>query len=54
AKVVAARNELDVGTRESMYHDIQRDLQQNGPYAVMFQQTEQTVKLKDVTGFVSG
>jgi len=54
AMVVAARNELDVAKREALYHDIQRDLQQNGPYTIMFQQTEQTVRQKHVNGFVSG
>lgn len=54
AKVVAARNELDVTKREGMYHDIQRVLQQDGPYTIMFQQTEQTVRQKNVDGFVSG
>lgn len=52
--VVAARNELNVGKREKMYHDIQRGLQENSPYTVMFQQTEQTVRLQNVKGFVSG
>ena len=36
------------------YHDIQRDLQMNSPYAVLFQQAEQTVMQKNVDGFVSG
>jgi len=52
--VVAARNELDLGKREKMYFDIQRGLQENSPYAVLFQQTEQTVRQKGVRGFVSG
>ena len=52
--VIAARNELDLGKREMMYHDIQRGLQQNSPYTILFQQTEQTVRQKTVTGFVSG
>ena len=54
AKVAAARNELDVAKREALYHDIQRDLQTNSPYAVLFQQAEQTVMQKNVDGFVSG
>jgi peptide/nickel transport system substrate-binding protein len=54
AKVVAARNELDIGKRETLYHDIQRDLQMHSPYIIMFQQTEQSVKLKAVNGYVSG
>ena len=54
AAVVAARNELDLAKREKMYHDIQRGLQQNSPYTILFQQTEQTVQQKNVKGFVSG
>lgn len=54
AKVVAARNELDLAKREAMYFDIQRDLQMNSPYAVLFQQAEQTVMQKNLKGFVSG
>ena len=54
AKVAAARNELDVAKREELYFDIQRDLQTNSPYAVLFQQAEQTVMQKNVDGFVSG
>lgn len=54
AKVVAARNELDLAKREMMYHDIQRDLQMDSPYTIMFQQTEQAVARANVNGFVSG
>ena len=52
--VIAARNELDLNKREKMYHDIQRTLQKNSPYTILFQQTEQTVRQKAVNGFVSG
>lgn len=52
--VVNARNELDMAKREKMYHDIQRGLQENSPYIIMFQQTEQTVRQNSVEGFVSG
>ena len=34
--------------------EIQRDLQQNSPYAILFQQAEQTARRKIVNGFVSG
>ena len=54
AMVVKARNELDTAMREKQYHDIQRSLQENSPYAVMFQQTEQSVRRNNVNGFVSG
>jgi peptide/nickel transport system substrate-binding protein len=52
--VVAARQEADVDTREQMYKDIQKKMQEVGPYAVMFQNTEQAVKRDAVDGFVSG
>lgn len=54
AKVVAARNELDAGKREMLYHEIQSDLQKASPYVVMFQQTEQSAVRKEVEGYVSG
>ena len=54
AMVVAARNEPDLATREQRYHDIQRSLQENSPYVVMFQTTEQVVRRSNVQGFVSG
>ena len=39
---------------EQRYHDIQRSLQETSPYVVMFQQTEQVVRRKNVQVFVSG
>ena len=54
AKVVAARNELDAGKREMLYHEIQSDLQMDSPYVVMFQQTEQSAVRQEVDGYVSG
>ena len=54
AMVVAARNEPDLDKREQRYHAIQRSLQESSPYVVMFQQTEQAVRRKNVQGFVSG
>ena len=54
AKVVSARNELDLDSREALYHEIQKDLQMNSPYVVMFQQTEQSAVRKKVEGYVSG
>ena len=54
AMVEAARNEPDLAKREQRYHDIQRSLQESSPYVVMFQQTEQVARRKNVQGFVSG
>jgi peptide/nickel transport system substrate-binding protein len=52
--VTAAAQERDRAKREQMYHEIQKKLQEEGPYAIMFQQVEQSVKDADVEGFVSG
>lgn len=54
AMVVEARNEKDVDAREQQYFDIQKKLMEEGPYAIMFQQTEQAVMRAEVEGFVSG
>jgi peptide/nickel transport system substrate-binding protein len=51
---VKARNELDLGKREGLYLDLQRKLQHDSPYAIMFQQNEQVASRKSVQGFVSG
>ena len=48
--VTAATQEMDRAKREQMYLDIQKKLQEEGPYAIMFQQVEQSVKDKDVEG----
>ena len=53
AMVVAARNETDTAKRETLYHDIQAKLMHEGPYAIMFQQTEQAVMRAEVEGFAS-
>lgn len=52
--VTAATQEQDRAKREQMYFDIQKKLQAEGPYAILFQQVEQSVKQKDVDDYVSG
>jgi hypothetical protein len=37
-----------------MYLDIQKQLQDEGPYAVMFQELEQIARRANVNGFFSG
>ena len=37
-----------------MYLDLQRKLQQDGPFVVMFQVAEQIARRADVNGFFSG
>ena len=49
-----ARDEFDPERREMLYLDLQRRLQTEGPYGIMFQQTDQIARRKNVTGFVSG
>ena len=51
---VSARNELDLGKRKQQYLELQRMLQQKGPYVIMFQQNEQVARRKSLRGFVSG
>ncbi len=54
AMVRAAKNELDAGRREQAYFDLQKKVQHEGPYAIMFQQHEQLVRRANVQNFVSG
>ena len=54
AAVIRARDELDLERRAQLYLDLQRRLQTEGPYVIMFQQTEQIARRTEVTGFVSG
>ena len=52
--VVRARNELDPALRAQLYRDLQRRLQSEGPYVIMFQQTEQVARRRNVAGFATG
>ena len=54
AAVIQARDELDQERRKRLYLDLQRRLQTEGPYVIMFQQTDQIARRTHVTGFVSG
>ncbi|MDX1529674.1 MAG: ABC transporter substrate-binding protein, partial [Gammaproteobacteria bacterium] len=54
ALAVKARNELDLGQREKLYLDLQKRLQTEGPYVILFQQNEQVARRKNLQGFVSG
>ena len=54
AAVVRARDELDPARRAELYRDLQRGLQHEGPYVIMFQQTEQIARRSNVTGFMTG
>ena len=54
ALAVKARNETDVAARKSQYLELQRKLQDVGPYVIMFQQNEQVARRNNVNGFVSG
>ena len=54
AAVVAARNEPDPARRAELYRGLQRRMQHEGPYVIMFQQTEQIARRGNVTGFATG
>ncbi len=54
ALAVKARNELDLDQREKLYLDLQKRLQTEGPYVILFQQNEQVARRKNLEGFVSG
>ncbi|WP_323782696.1 ABC transporter substrate-binding protein [Leisingera sp.] len=53
-KVLRAEEENDPEIRTSLYQDAQRAFQDSAPFAVMFQQTEQTGMRNGVSGFVTG
>ncbi len=50
----AAVVEKDAKKRAAMYRELQRKLQQSGPFAVMFQEIIQSAMRKNVSGFVTG
>ncbi|HEX2527643.1 MAG TPA: ABC transporter substrate-binding protein [Geminicoccus sp.] len=50
----AAALEPDTAKREQAYLDIQKEVQAQGAYILMFQQVEQSVLRSNVQGFVSG
>lgn len=52
--VTEAATSLDLEKREQIYLDLQKMLQEKGPYVIMFQTNEQNVRRKNVEGFVSG
>ncbi len=50
----AAARELDLVKREKLYQDLQRRVQQEGPFSIMYQLNEQSVLQKNISGFVNG
>ena len=54
ARVIRARNERNLVWRAELYRDLQQRLQQEGPYVIMFQHTEQMARRRSVTGLVTG
>jgi peptide/nickel transport system substrate-binding protein len=50
----AAARERDPEKRKEMYLDLQLMLQEDGPFVIMFQSTEQVAHYQNVKGFVSG
>jgi peptide/nickel transport system substrate-binding protein len=53
-KADAAVLERDAERRKQMYLELQRTLQQDSPFVIMFQSTEQVAMRKNVKNFVSG
>lgn len=49
-----AAMELDLVKREKLYMDLQRKVQMDGPFTVMFQKSEQVASRENVKNFVSG
>jgi len=54
AMTEGAAKELDLVKRERLYKDLQRAVQMDGPFTVMFQKSEQVASQKNVRNFVSG
>jgi peptide/nickel transport system substrate-binding protein len=50
----AAASERDLEKRKQMYLDIQKKVQEDSPFVIMFQNTEQVAHHKNVKSFVSG
>lgn len=51
---VEARNETDLNRRKELYLELQKRLQTEGPFVILFQQNEQVARRNNVEGFVSG
>ncbi len=54
AMTEGAAKELDLAKREQLYMELQRKVQMDGPFTVMFQKSEQVASRKNVKNFVSG
>lgn len=54
AETDAAVRERDPAKRKEMYLALQKKLQEDSPFIVLFQNTEQIARHKNVNGFVSG
>jgi len=54
AKTMAALSEQDPAKREAMYLDLQKAMQQEAPFVIMFQAVKQIAMAANVKGFVNG
>jgi peptide/nickel transport system substrate-binding protein len=54
AETDAAVRERDADKRKQMYLDLQKKLQDDSPFIIMFQSTEQIARQKNLNGYVSG
>ncbi len=53
-KTMAAAMEKDAGKRQQMYLEIQKEVQQNSPYVIMFQANNRVAMKTGIEGFVMG
>jgi peptide/nickel transport system substrate-binding protein len=54
AETDAAVKERDTDKRKQMYLDIQKKVQEDGPFVFLFQPTRQTAIRSNVKGYVQG
>ncbi len=54
AMTEGAAKELDLVKREKLYMELQRKVQMEGPFTVMFQKSEQVASRQNVKNFISG
>ena len=54
AATLAAAAEPDTAKRESLYHDLQKTVTDDGPFVFLFQDVTQTAERANVAGFVIG
>ena len=54
AKTLAALSEQDGATRDQMYLELQKSVQDEAPFVIMFQAIKQVAMANKVQGYVNG